>query len=316
MGLFRSFPLNTDNYTNATLCMFNSCLSDGSSRILDVTFGVIMLLIFLVSSVANPLVVYLKIWEKSVAGNLFAILASIDFLMNVVRAPHTAYKLLNNAYEEYFISTASTFQIAMAIFHSALLTSEFGVVFVLSSTRFLKIKQPFMDMNPKVVILSCFILNLFLYPSLIYSFAFASDKIMFLSFVQSVNSGTAIEFTTSRYINLILAIVIQLGSLVFSIGAVIVLARNPNITEQNRKNKRKACKTLVLMSIVLLMSTIAFLLVRLLKNQISAFSYFIFLFISFTFLPHLIAVINPLMVLYFGYSRAQIQEQLNIVKHD
>ena len=314
MGLFKGFAGCAVQYSNETTV---SLLPESVlPQLLDATFGLMMLSALIVSTLANPTVFYLKIKEKTLTGGMFAALASVDFLANLTKLP-TLYKLLSPGFEEDCFFTPSTSQTWITIITKILTVNQFLFTLFLSGTRFLKIVNPFQRIKKWWLVTLAMVFNLVVIPQELFLTEYASDNKVFVSYAQIVSAYNTSYFTGVRLSSNLIYVMTLLFSLAASVGAILMLQTAPSLTEQNKANFRRACRSIVAINILITVFLTIYLTMFIMytsyveetsKTVTRNFAMYSVVFFISACCLNLVSAVNPVLVLWFGYTVEDVRE--------
>lgn len=310
MGLFRNLLYCDLNITGKRASL-NEC--DMAENI-DVMIGSIMLLSVVLSTLLNPLMIFLKIKERNLIGRIYAYLGMLYFLSNIERGPTTIYKLLKKTYKEKLRSSPNAYQFFAQTLYGFTTQNQYFVLLLISSTRFFKCHRPFRDTNKRLLITSVFIFNIY---SAVLAFARWNQKrtFVYISSIQTILlSPQKVQEYDITYILWVLVILItSLSSCVFSLATIRTLRQAPNLTRQSRVSKRRATLVIGLLSFSdCLLTVFNVLTMMILFLDASRLEQISVSFFNTVVSYSVIAGLNPLFILLAGYKGREILDKLKI----
>ena len=316
MGIFEAFSSINLHKENATFdlstpCKFPKefCMSYDLATFLNILFGVLLIATLIVSTVLNPVVLVLKVKEKTQAGYLFAVLSMIDFFINALRAPGIVYTLLQLNTPAPLLKQATTSEKIISIVYNVLQGNEVFITFLLSVMRFQKIKHAFFWIKNRWLVLAAFVFNIGLVTLTILMTVNSKTGVgYFLSPPQIVLRQPILGLLNERAGWVFLLTILNWTALVFSIGSIVLLQKNgANMTDRSRENARKACKALVGMNVLYVIQLTGLVLAFSLHQVLNRLFYYTLVVFVSVANPHFISAINPVLVLVFGYSFTDIR---------
>ena len=313
MGLFRKLlrcgPNVTVNF-NMKQATLNEC--DMAENI-DVIFGSIILLSVVLSTFLNPLMIILKITERTLIGQLYAYLGMLYFLSNIERGPMTIYKLFSKYYEEQLRSPPNAYQLFAQTLYGFTTQNQQFILLLISSTRFLKCYRPFREINRKLVIASVIIFNIY---SVALTFARWNQKrtLVYFSWSQSIIfSPGKLQYSYATILWMVVSFTTTVISCVFSLATMRVLERAPNLTRQSRATKRRATIVIGLLSLVdCLLAVLNLLTMTTFILDASRLTFITCLFFHAVMSYSIMAGVNPILILLTGYSGREVLDKLKI----
>ena len=317
MGIFETFSslkhedINGSTTDPETPCeqLEKFCMPYDLATFLNILFGILLIAALMVSSVLNPVVLVLKVKEKTQAGYLFAVLSVIDFFINALRVPGIVYTLLQLNIPAVKQREANTAEKILNNLHNILHGNEVLVIFLLSTMRFLKIKNSFCTIKTRWIALVMLVYNMGVVPLSAYmSVELKTGEGYFVSPTQTVTRRQDPGLKDERAVWVSLLILLNGTALVFSIGSIVLLQKNgANMTDRSRENARKACKALVGMNILYVIQLTGLVLAFSLHQVLNRLFYYTLVVFVSVANPHFISAINPVLVLVFGYSFTDIR---------
>ena len=313
MGLFRNLLRCDPNVTinfKIKKASLNEC--DMAENI-DVIFGSIILFSVVLSTLLNPLMIFLKITERTLIGQLYAYLGMLYFLSNIERGPMTVYKLFSTYYEENLRSSPNAYQFFAQTLYGFTTQNQQFILLLISSTRFFKCHRPFREINRKLVIASVIIFNIY---SVVLMFARWNQKrtsVYFSSSQSIIFSPGKLRYSYATILWIVVLFTATVISCVFSSATMRVLEKAPNITRQSRAAKRRATIVIGLLSLVdCLLAFVNLLTMTTYILDASRLTFIASSFLHAVMSYSIMAGVNPLLILLTGYRGSEILNKLRI----
>eukprot|EP00116_Pleurobrachia_bachei_P006386 sb/3466648/ len=318
MAIFRNFTL-----------IKRTLYSEEDGLILDVTYGLTILLCCVIAIPLNSLVIFLKTKARSsVANTLFSIQSALFILISLWHLQYVAKFLSSDQHNDRDIGTweGIVYTIANTVTSNPILLN-----FLLSETCMLKIRNEFIEIRSWWLIATTVLFNSVSLTILSYKTVCASGQATYMEMVQNVNtmSNTPITEDPMKMTHYSFLSFFLISSTAFTGYSIFLLQRKPDPSKNGVKSLRRVCKILVFMDFtsLLYICYIIFIGVFMMGTNTAKilqdngeFMVCLFLFGSCV-LGVVEAVVIPGVILYFGYYTREtiistVRQQIQLGTHN
>ena len=283
---------------------------------LDYAFAILLILQFFLSTTLNPLVILMKMRDKSFTSKMFIFLAFLCFTANIYRAPKIAYIHFQ---QKNCVDETLNITLYIETVHFCFVTSAAKfILLIIPVTRFIKTIRPFQVISKKRVFifgLLYMVAMLIAQMFIVFGWSFSNSGWSFLCTIQLAITKEMGKCIT--YLNIGMLLVSEWAALFFTFATIYVIATSTSMTA-TRRNKLKALRAVVVMTTFDAASTLTYTIRTYYLTDINiehTTATTILVYITKVILPSLAAAINPAFILYFGYTKNDVKKLFSGLKH-